>query len=210
MKNKVPLFLVFFCGVVFLIQGFVPHYYSQALLLETNKWIRIVSGFALFLGIYSLTYHNVIRIRKRGAQWPFSIITLAALYFTAAVGFAASMSPEATGVQDPNFLFQKIFDNIQLPLEATMFSLLAFYIASAAARAFRARNVEATLLLITAVIVMLSKVTIGASLSPVADWILNGPNLAARRAILIGVGLGGASTSLKIMLGIERGYLGMR
>ncbi len=215
MRTKLPLFLVFFFGVLFLIQRFVPHYFSQYMFVEINVWLIIIGGFGLFLGIYSLSYHHIIRIRRKTSQWGFSAITLAAMYFTAAIGFFIYFGTSATSEQDPNYLFQQIFDNVLVPLEATMFSLLAFYIASAAARAFRARNVEATLLLLTAVIVMLAKISLGAWLlgdwlDPVSTWILEGPNTAARRAILIGVGLGGASTSLKIMLGVERGYLGMR
>ena len=52
-------------------------------------------------------------------------------------------------------VFLWLFENVQVPLDATMFSLLAFFIASAAFRAFRARNVEAALLLISACVVIL-------------------------------------------------------
>ena len=104
------------------------------------------------------------------------------------------------------------------PVQATMFALLAFFIASAAYRAFRAKTVLATLLMISAVIVMLGRVPIGDMLtnwlpeglrfSDIARYILDFPNTAAKRAIYIGVGLGIGVTALKIILGIERTWLG--
>jgi hypothetical protein len=103
------------------------------------------------------------------------------------------------------------FEYIYIPIQATMFSLLAFYIASAAYRAFRARTILATILLVSAVVIMLRLVPLG-PLSAINQWIANFiltvPNMAAKRAFWIGVGLGATATALKIMLGIERTYMG--
>ena len=109
--------------------------------------------------------------------------------------------------------FQVLFDNMVSPLQATMFSLLAFYVASAAYRAFRARNVEATILLVAAIIVMLGRIPFGDMLTggrmtPLSEWIMNRPNAAAQRGIIIGAALGAASMSIRVILGIERTYLG--
>ncbi len=124
--------------------------------------------------------------------------------------FAFLGSAEADGKEESFFNF--LFHYALVPMEATMFALLAFYIASAAFRAFRARNVEATLLLVAAVLIMIGRVPLGEAIHPVftdiQQWIMDFPNTAAKRAVMIGVGLGMVSTALKLMLGIERAYLG--
>ncbi len=98
------------------------------------------------------------------------------------------------------------------PLSSTMFSLLAFYVASAAFRAFRAKTKEATFLLVAAFIVMLGRVPLGAliwsKIPVISNWIMAYPTTAGQSAIMIGAALGVVSVSIKIMLGIERTYLG--
>ena len=107
------------------------------------------------------------------------------------------------------------------PLTATMFAMLAFYVASAAFRAFRAKNLEAVLLLGTAFIILLGRTFAGVYLT---SWlpeplsflrieeltirIMQWFNTAGNRAIMIGIALGIASTSLKVLLAVDRSYLG--
>jgi hypothetical protein len=47
------------------------------------------------------------------------------------------------------------------------------------------------------------------SLGKLTEWIMNVPNGAAQSGILIGSALGAASMALRVILGIERGYLGL-
>jgi hypothetical protein len=107
------------------------------------------------------------------------------------------------------------------PLAATMFALLAFFIASAAFRAFRAKNAEAAVLLAVAFVVLLGRTRAGIMLTSwlpeeleflrldrITSWIMNVINLAGIRAITIGIALGIVSTSLKVLLGLDRSYLG--
>ena len=119
---------------------------------------------------------------------------------------------------DPGTPFSQLYDYVYSPLVAMMFALLAFFVGSASYRAFRARNKEATVLLVAAFLVMLGRVPLGdvftgwlpksLHMSNIASWIMNVPNLAGQRAIMIGIALGIVSTSLRLILGIERSYLG--
>ena len=74
------------------------------------------------------------------------------------------------------------------------------------------RNVASYPLTAMPLFVMIGRVPVGdfiwEPLGDIADWIMQYPNGAAKRAIMIGVGLGMAATSLTLMLGIERAYLG--
>lgn len=107
------------------------------------------------------------------------------------------------------------------PLTATMFALLAFYVASAAFRAFRAKNLEALLLLSTAFLILLGRTPMGVALTAwlpdslsllkvenLTAFVMSIINTAGNRAIMIGIALGIVSTSLKILLGVDRSYLG--
>jgi hypothetical protein len=105
-------------------------------------------------------------------------------------------------------------------LDATMFSIIAFYIVSAAYRAFRIRSTEATILLVSAAIIMLGQVAIGQAITNgipnegltanfrvenLANWILKKVNSPAIMAIDFGLGVGGLATALRLWLSLERG-----
>jgi hypothetical protein len=110
-----------------------------------------------------------------------------------------------------NTMFRTFFNHVMMPILATMFALLAFYVASAAYRAFRARNIMASLLLIAALLVMsrFNPFIPGAEhVADASNWLMNVPNMAAQRAIVIGIGLGIVGTAMKVILGVERGYMG--
>ncbi len=204
MKRQIPLLIVILLGFTFVIHTFVPSKLSMDFYDWYQSWIKAISPFMVLLGIMSLFMVNSNKIQRKVPNWQYSVVTLLSLIATGAIGFI-------WGTQEGT-PFMWMFKNVQMPMGATMFSLLAFYIASAAYKAFRARSLEATVLLVAAVIVMLGQVPIGMKISKyipeTATWILNVPNLAAKRGIALGVGLGMTATSLKILLGIERTYLG--
>lgn len=204
MKRRLPLIIVMLTGIGMIIQYFIPHPVSKVIYKQSIDWVIIISAFYLVLGVGGVFIINYQKIKRRKEGWWLSVITLSALIITALIGIFGGINNGS--------LFMNIFMYIQLPMQAAMFSLLAFYIASAAFRSFRARTPEATVLLITATIVMLGRVPVGSliykGLPGITEWILSTISLAAQRGILLGVGLGSIATSMKIILGIERSYLG--
>jgi hypothetical protein len=109
-------------------------------------------------------------------------------------------------------VFTWLYNYVFAPCNSTMFALLAFFVASAAFRAFRARNIEAGLLLGSAILILLARAPFGRGIHPwlpeFADWILDIPNNAGRRAIMMGAAIGAIATGLRIILGLERSHLG--
>ncbi|NPA79859.1 MAG: hypothetical protein GXO29_02255 [Thermotogae bacterium] len=238
---------------------FVPQFETfQTYLLYISI---VISGFAMLIGMDSLILFHMRRV-QRGEQTFYSATLLLAFFITVAWGildwvrFGSPFDPKAS--------FLWLFRNVFLPLDATMFSILAFYIASAAYRAFRARNTNSFLLLVSASVVMIGRVLYAHILFPIflgvflllmalwlwktsarlyggekavrlalagimvagalvlvippvfskvggiiydlTDWILNVPQNAAKRGMMLGLTFGSVAFALRIMFGIERSW----
>jgi hypothetical protein len=206
MKTQLPLLVCALAGIFMAVQYFVPA--LRPVYERVYDYIQIVSAFSIILGVVSVLHRHGSRLRRQSSglrrhkDWIYSLATIVAMVSMILAGFI--------GGRDRTSLFQNLFNAILLPVQSTMLALLAFYLASAAFRACRARSLDAIVLLSAAVVVMVGRLDDGTTfkIPALADWILTGPNLAAKRAILLGVGLGMASTALKVVLGIERSYLG--
>lgn len=181
---------------------FSDHPAARQINLTIPLYWQIVFAFTLIVGVISYIKNNIDSIRANEDR-PFKIISL--------IGFL--IMPVAALIWGIRIgtPFMWLFENVQIPLQATVFSLLAFFVASASFRGFRARSIPATILLLTAALILLSRTPLGNwfdFLPDTAEWIRNNPSMSARRAILVGIGLGSLTTSLRVILGIERTWLG--
>jgi hypothetical protein len=203
MKRTIPLIIVFGCGVFMLISFFIPLGWVQNTSQLLQTWYIGVIAFFVFIGVINIVRVNINKIQRKLLDWQYSIILLVFLFVMIGAGILGG--PEGA-------VFNYLFHNVQIPLSATMFSLLAFFVASAAFRAFRARNPEATLLLIAAVLVMIGRVPVGYwiwhGFPDLVEWLMQVPNTAAKRGIILGIDLGLISMALRVLLGIERSYMG--
>ncbi len=209
MRREVPLILTAIVGITMIIAHFIPPFNILKDLFE--DWFFIIVAFAIYLGILNLIRVNADKLYRKQHDWPFGLVVILGFLLITIIGLFFS---GGTSFQDPGTPFYYLYMNVYSPLSATMFALLAFFVASASYRAFRARNVEATMLLLAAFILMVGRVPIGYwfsdwlgdALGKSADWIMDFPQTAGQRAIMIGIALGVVSSALRVILGLERTF----
>jgi len=154
-------------------------------------------------------FHSA-NIRKRREEWYGSVLFFVAV----AVGVVAGLGYGAGG----GFLKRMndvVVNDVLRPMGSTVFSLLAFYMASAAYRSFKLKSREALLMMGSAFIVMLGQIPIGLWLThrlpealwlPVmSQWILYIANSAAVRGMWFGMMVGAIAVGLRFWLSLERG-----
>lgn len=228
MKRTVPMFIAGATGLVLIISYFIP--YTESWGEDAMAWFNILAAVAFLLGGGNLVWMQLKKISERQAGWGYAGVTLASFLVTLFVGLlkvgvrpssAAPTNAWAAPYDQTGSAFWWCTEYLYRPLASTMFALLAFYISSAAFRAFRAKNAEATVLLATAFIVLLGRTYVGGAMMSwlpegwqwlrfdnLTNYLMGVFNLAGMRAITIGIALGVASTSLKVLLGVDRSYLG--
>jgi hypothetical protein len=235
MKRTVPLLITAVVGFTLIGAYFIP--YTQSWGETVAIWFDVLAAIAFILGGGNLLRSHLKRISDQQSGWAYSIIVLVSFLGTLFVGLwkiGAAPSPQfpdyswSGAYRQTGSAFWYSYQYAFQPLTATIFALLAFYIASAAFRAFRAKNLEANLLLGTAFVVLLGRTFAGVALTSWIDpanwsgfqyftglrlenltvYIMAVFNTAGNRAIMIGIALGIVATSLKILIGVDRSYLG--
>lgn len=259
---RTPVWLTFLAGMMIIVFLFIARPPFPNIQTWALKWDIIVSAFALALGFDSLVMHNLRRIQRR-ENTLYAATLLVGFFLSIIWGGWAWWRYGSPFRADSTYLW--LFRYIIVPMDATMFALLAFFIASAAYRAFRARDLSSSLLLVSASIVMLGRVPYGDVAAvpfaiafglllgyyflvhfryyegvgrfvrllvgvaflgvavallvpqvfgwaknlvfPLASWVMEVPQMAARRGIDMGLSLGSLAFSLRVLVGIERGYM---
>ena len=231
MSRSVAVLIASLAGITMVLSKFlVPLGDAE---VKVADWFNVLAAIAFVLGGANLLKMNLLAISARGPGWGYSAVTLAAFLATLGVGVLKVGVPPAAAFPNVPFSGEKdvagsalwwLYEYAMSPITGTLFAMLAFYVASAAFRAFRAKNAAAIFLLATAFVVLLGRTYAGVLATswiphdnPWLSW-LRLENLSAvimsvftnagTRAMIIGIAIGVAATSLKIMLGLDRSYLG--
>jgi hypothetical protein len=205
MKRTVPLLITMVSGLFVLVGFFIREPHVRGVYDDIQQYVIVIIAFTYVLGVANLLQTNIQHVQRRSTDWPYKIVLLVGLFATMAVGYS-----EGLHYLDDGSAFSWIYDTFYSSMSATMFALLAFFIASAAFRAFRVRTLEALLLSIAAFILIIGRVPIGAAIHPwipqAADWLMEFPQNAAKRGILMGAALGVMATGLRVIFGVEKTY----
>ncbi|MFN8219676.1 MAG: hypothetical protein U0S12_06035 [Fimbriimonadales bacterium] len=252
-RARIIAFFTFVAGLVYVLYWLWPQVpdieaakkadtFSMAVFLndtvtQFKDLANTLTAFLLLIGVFSLVRMHVTRAFKHQKDWGFSWVLLISFVLMAVIGYwsflaelgakgaeAASVGPWFT---NPVRLKDLLFDGLLQGMDAAMFSIIAFYILSAAYRAFRIRSVEATILLASALIVMLSLLgfadsvwngmvdSIGGKdpsafvnnfrLSEMATFIRQSLQVPGIRAIDFGIGVGALAMGLRLWLSLEKG-----
>ncbi|HHY12360.1 MAG TPA: hypothetical protein GX529_06995 [Firmicutes bacterium] len=203
MRREVPAVLTTVMAIFVFLSAMLFPLEEMKILARTDSLLQFMGNMALFLGGINLFRLHSRNIKKKREYWPFSLWLLAVFVFFTVLGIVK-------GNNDP--LYKGLYDALIVPVNASMHSISAFFLCSAAFKAFRIKNLDSIVLMISAVWVMLASVPIGEIISPnvgiVKDWLLAVPGSAVARAMANGLFLAGFAATLRIFLGLERRHLG--
>ena len=189
----------------------IPYYFEipalESAANTASNGVLLIVACATFIGVISIIQVHGKRIQRQSEGWYYSLLVIGLSVIMALTGLPI---PEA-GLGVNNSIYNWLFINVQTPLGGTMYSIIAFFITSAAFRAFRARNLEASIILVAGTIMVMGNAPLLTNSFPfIADmslWIRSVPNLATMRGVMIGGALGSIALAVRTLMGIERGYL---
>ncbi len=197
----------------------------------------MLTAFLLGLGAFSVLRIHIGKVAKQQKDWGFSIVLLTSMFAMIVIGYWSWYIEKFAMVKTDfrmrenwmfvNYAKDLLFDGFLQKMDGAMFSVIAFYIMSAAYRAFRIRSVEATILLASALIMMLSLLPIAdiassnlvssitggdnnhwannLKLTEIAGLIRTGFQAPGIRAIDFGIGVGAMAMGLRLWLSLDKG-----
>ena len=185
-------------GLIVLFDFFFTLPLVNAIGAAFREWTIILTAFAVLLGLINLLSVHLSRVLRRNepsAGYSAIVLVVAALVFVIGLIFQVPSAP-----------MNWIFDNVYVPLQGAFFALVAFFLATAAYRALRAKSIETTLMLLAALVVFIGQAPLVNAMTQAKEWVLNVPSTAGARGILLGVALGTIATGVRLITGMDRPY----
>lgn len=206
-RIEIPIAITIIATLLQVIPYYVDYKPLDSSAALVRDWMLLLVAWATFIGMISILQVHVKKVRVRPQGWYFSILVIVFMFAMAITGLPL----KEIGLGTANPVYQYIFTNAMTPLGGTMYSIIAFFITSAAFRAFRLKGIESSLVLISGIIMVMSNAPLFTVIFPPfkdwGTWIFAVPNMATMRAVVIGTALGAIALAVRTLMGIERGYL---
>jgi hypothetical protein len=191
--------------IVMILDYFFVFSQLQNLATQLRTWALIIQLMAIGLGAIHLLRGHYRNIQRRSKMWMYS----AWFMMVFALAFALSLMKVFQGGQE-YWLYTWLFKYPYQNLFSALYGMIGFYIFSAAYRAFRARNLDATMLLIAGIFVMLANATIGEVITPwfpiIGNWLKETGQIPGMRTFTIVSAFGLLAYGLRALLGKEKGF----
>lgn len=204
LRRRVPLLITSILILLMIAEYFVAYQPLKPVGIEARGWGVVIAAFLMPIGMITLVIRNIGIISRRERNWQYYLWCMICLFVMVVSGLIGGLG------RNPVYLW--IYSNIVVHTSMTMYSILAFFITTAIFRAFRARNIDSALVLVSGFFVIMSIAPAGAVIwkgfPVIGGWIQSVPNMAGMRGIVIGIGLGVLSTGIRTLLGLEKGQLG--
>jgi hypothetical protein len=159
-------------------------------------------AFAMGLGALNLVLvHGKHILKQTKGQWLFSVVLFISMIVPLVFGVFGGLS---------NQVFTWSFNNLFSPLSQAVFASLAFWMASASYRVLRLKNLESSIFMIAAIVMLFRNIALGemisSSLPAFGLWLLLTPTNAVNRGIMITAAVGAIALGLRVLLGYEKVY----
>ena len=197
-KKTIPLILVIVIMTVVFCDYYLANPTLKILSSEMQNWAIIIFALATGLGVIStFRLHFRSAIAKKEDWWlNVWVCFVIVAYLVVGLGL---------GTKHP--IFDWVYVNVYSSLSATTYALLSLFITSAAFKAFRTKNFDASVLLFAGFLVLLGNMPASAAIwdgfPAIREWLLKVPVASLSRVIILGTALGATTLALRIITGRE-------
>jgi hypothetical protein len=197
-RRQLPLLASAFAGISMIIgYFFAPSFGDYSAQVRLFASPVIAAGFGI--GYIGLMIQHIRRLVRMEKDWEHSIVCLVFMNLP----FIGFVDPQHSIYQ---FITQEVWNGIM----GMMVGLMGYFVASASTRAFRARNVDAAILLISFAVVIIGNAP--ALETEATLWarnffidVLHGAGI---RAVGLALTVGSFAYTVRLWLGLERAALG--
>lgn len=176
-------------------------------------WAALITAIALLIGVLSVGWSHLQRVRQRSTDWVYSLVLLVGMLAVILLGILFPL-PGRAGIIFPRSLAEQpihqFFTIVYEPIASSLLALLAFFSLSAALRALGRRSADALIIVFVAVLVLVVQLPPIYTLPGVAtglQWVYDYVALAGARGLLIGAAIGALVASVRVLLGFDLPYL---